>query len=176
MKSKRVGCNALGGWGSKKKPFTAETQRTQSRQDEVSLSSLRPRRLCGSIGIAMSPVADLLLVAIFGSEKCALGFCEVESVMKMIFHSVRQSVRISRRTCATLSNTPLLFFHMENRFGSRQPANTRSAQSNLSPMITVLQGRSCTRNLARKNKCAKTREEVGSRFASRLLNCVFSTS
>ena len=73
----------------------------------IAMHFLKPEAL------SLRPFIALPLVAIFGSEKCALGFGEVESVMKMIFHSVRQNVRISRGSCATLSNTPLLFFHME---------------------------------------------------------------
>ena len=110
MKSKRVDCNVLGGWASKKKPFTAETPRSRSRQDEVSWSSLRSRRLCGLNGIAMSPVADLLLVAIFDVKKCALDFGHVESVMKMTFHLVQKNVSVSRRNAAnTFQNPPIIF-------------------------------------------------------------------
>ena len=64
--------------------------------------------------LSLRPFIALPLVAVFDLKKCALDFCEVESVMKMIFHSVWQNVRIARERCATLSNTPLLFFHMEN--------------------------------------------------------------
>ena len=53
---------------------------------------------------------NLPLMAIFGSERCALGLGRVESVMKMMFHSIRENVQLSRGTCAPLSKPPPFYF------------------------------------------------------------------
>jgi hypothetical protein len=63
-------------------------------------------------------------------------FSEVETLMKMTFHSFEQNPSQTREPREPLSKTPLLFFHYENVFRKNRRDKSRQTQSHLTPMIT----------------------------------------